>query len=79
MTDEDGKLACPPCLRGLARPLAPKVSPTRLFRELLAGLTAFACLAALLFLLLRWRVETPEQHLDLGRVIGERLPEQSHE
>jgi hypothetical protein len=50
-----------------------------LFREVLAGLTAFACLAAFFFGLLRWRMNTPEQHLNLGRVVGDRLPGQSHE
>jgi hypothetical protein len=50
-----------------------------LFREVLAGLTAFACLAAFFFGLLRWRMNTPEQHLNLGRVVGDRLAGQSHE
>src|SRR5215813_506068 len=67
VTDEEGKLACPPCLRRLARPPAPKASPARLFREILAGLTALACLVALFFALLRWRMNTPEQHLNFGR------------
>jgi len=49
-----------------------------LFREVLAGLTAFACLAALFFALLHWRMNTPEQHLNFGSVV-ERLPGQSHE
>jgi len=79
VTDEEGKLACPPCLRRLARPPAPKASLARLFREVLAGLTAFACLAALFFGLLRWRMNTPEQHLNLGRVVEDRLVRQSHE
>src|SRR5215468_3888389 len=39
VTDEEGKLACPPCLRRLARPAAPKPSLARLFREVLTGLT----------------------------------------
>src|SRR6266853_6988029 len=55
VTDEDGKLACPPCLRRLARPGASKTYPARLFREVLAGLSAFVCLTALFFGLLRWR------------------------
>jgi hypothetical protein len=79
VTDEEGKLACPPCLRRFARPPAPKASLARLFREVLAGLTAFACLAAFFFGLLRWRMNTPEQHLNLGRVVGDRLAGQSHE
>jgi hypothetical protein len=79
VTDEEGKLACPPCLRRMARPPAPKASLARLFREILAGLTAFACLAALFFGLLRWRMNTPEQHLNLGRIVEDRLPGQSHE
>jgi hypothetical protein len=74
VTDEDGKLACPPCLRRLARPSAPKASLTRLFREILAGLTAFACLAALFFALLHWRTNTPEQHLNFGGVVYDQRP-----
>ena len=79
VTDEEGKLACPPCLRRLARPPVPKASLARLFREVLAGLTAFACLAALFFGLLRWRMTTPEQHFDFGRVVEDRLSTQSNE
>jgi hypothetical protein len=41
-----------------------------LFREIVAGLTAFACLAALFFVLLRWRMNMPEQHLNLGRAVA---------
>src|SRR5215471_8899301 len=79
VTDEEGKLACPPCLRRLARPPAPKASPARLFREILAGLIALACLVALFFALLRWRMNTPEQHFDFGRVVEDRLSTQSHD
>jgi len=74
VTDEEGKLACPPCLRRLARPGAPKASLARLFREVLAGLTALVCLAALFFALLSWRMNTPEQHLNFGRMVDDRLP-----
>src|SRR5690348_7535361 len=69
VTDEEGKLACPPCLRRLGHPPAPKAAPARLFREVVVGLTAFTCLAALFFALLRWRMNTPEQHLNLGQVV----------
>jgi hypothetical protein len=79
VTDEEGKLACPPCLRRLARPPVPKASLARLFREVFAGLTAFACLAALLFGLLRWRMNTPEEHFNLGRVVEDRLSTQNNE
>jgi hypothetical protein len=72
-------LACPPCLRRLTRPAAPKLTLARLFREVLAGLIAFACLAALFFALLHWRMNTPEQHLIFGRVVDDRLSGQSHE
>jgi hypothetical protein len=50
-----------------------------LIREVLAGLTALACLAALSFALLRWRMNMPEQHLDFRGVVEGRLTEQSHE
>src|SRR5580692_2134370 len=56
VTDEDDKLACPPCLRRMTRPPAPKPSPTCRLRQALAGFTALACLTALFFALLRWRV-----------------------
>src|SRR5215471_12961239 len=79
VTDEEGKLACPPCLRRMAHPPARKASLARLFRESLAGLTAFAFLAALFFGLLRWRMNTPEQHFDFGRVVEDRLSTQSHD
>jgi hypothetical protein len=79
VTDEEGKLACPPCLRRLAHPRATKASPARLFREVLAGLAAFVCLAIFFFGLLHWRMNTPEQHLNLGQIVEDRLPRQSHE
>lgn len=77
VTDEDDKLACPPCLRRMARPPAPKTSLTRWFRQVLAGLSALACLAALFFALLRWRANTPELHLDFGGV-ALNAPGQNH-
>jgi hypothetical protein len=40
---------------------------------MVAGFTALACLAALLFLLLRWRVNTPEEHLQFGGVVEGRI------
>jgi hypothetical protein len=66
VTDEDDKLACPPCLRRMAWPAAPKPSAARLFRQMLGGVTAFACMLAIFFVLLRWRVNTPELHLNFG-------------
>ena len=79
VTDEEGKLACPPCLRRLARPPAPKPSLTCRLRQVLAGLTAFVSLMAIFFVLLRWRMNTPEEHLNLGHVVNDQLPGQSHE
>ena len=79
VTDEEGKLACPPCLRKLTRPRAPKGSRARLFRDLLAGLTALACVAAVFWALLRWRMNTPEEHLNLGHMLEERVQKQTHE
>jgi|SRR5580698_8482302 hypothetical protein len=76
VTDEEGKLACPPCLRRIACPPAPRLSLTRRFRQILAGLTALASLMALFFALLQWRVNTPEDHMNLGRVAADQLPGQ---
>jgi hypothetical protein len=78
VTDEEGKLACPPCLRRMARSPAPKASLTRCLRQVLAGLTALAALTALFFALLRWRVNTPEGHLNFG-VADDRPPGDSNE
>jgi len=77
VTDEEGKLACPPCLRRMARPPAPRQSIARRVRQALAGLIAFAALVALLFFVLRWRVNTPEEHLNLVRTAAERLPDKA--
>lgn len=67
VTDEEGKLACPPCLRKMARPPAPKQSLGQHLRQVLAGVTALVFFMALFFVLLRWRMNTPEQHLNFGR------------
>jgi hypothetical protein len=63
----------------MASPPAPKLSLTRRLQQVLAGLLALASLMALFFALLRWRVNTPEEHLNLGRIAGDRLPEQHNE
>jgi len=53
----------------MARPPAPKPSLVRRFQQVLAGLVALAALTALFFEILRWRVETPEEHLVFGQVV----------
>jgi hypothetical protein len=78
VTDEEGKLACPPCLRRMARPPAAKLSLTRGFRQVMGGLAALASLMALFFAMLRWRVNTPEEHLNLGNIAIQQ-PEQNNE
>ena len=78
VTDEDNKLACPPCLRRMMRPPA-KPAPGRRFLQGFAGLAALVCLAALFFALLRWRVNTPEAHLNLGDAAFDEPRGQSHE
>src|SRR5437879_2865030 len=50
VTDEEGKLACPPCLRRMA----------------------------LFFALLRWRMNTPEEHLNFGVAADDRPPEKNN-
>ena len=79
VTDEEGKLACPPCLRRMTRPPAPKASLTRRFRQVLAGLTALAALMVLFFALLRWRMNTPEEHLNFGATADNQPTEKSNE
>lgn len=79
VTDEDDKLACPPCLRRMTRTPAPKPSLVRQFRQALAGFIALACLMALFFSLLQWRANRPELHLVLGGAAEPPLPGQSHE
>ena len=79
VTDEEGKLACPPCLRRMASPPAPKPSKALRFRQFLSGVAAFACLVAIFFFLLRWRTNTPEQHLNFDGVTLAAPPEQSHD
>lgn len=69
VTDEDGKLACPPCLRRLSHPPAQKASLARSLREILGGLTVVVGVGAVFFLLLSWRVDTPEQHLNFSSTI----------
>jgi hypothetical protein len=63
----------------MARPPAPSPSLALRLRQILAGLTALGLLLALFFAMLRWRVNTPEEHLNLGRVVVDRQPEQNHE
>jgi hypothetical protein len=63
----------------MARPPAPNLSLMRRFRQVMAGVAALALLMALLFAMLRWRVDTPEQHLIFGRVAADRPPGQNHE
>jgi hypothetical protein len=79
VTDEEGKLACPPCLRRMALPPAPKASLVRRFRQGLAGLAALACLLALFFALLKWRVNRPELHLNFGGAASDQAAGQSDE
>src|SRR5262249_32676582 len=79
VTDEEGKLACPPCLRRMARPLASKPTAARRFRQFLSGVAALALLTTIFFLLLRWRTVTPEQHLNFGTAAPSSPPEQEHD
>lgn len=79
VTDEDDKLACPPCLRRMTRPAAPKPSALRRFRQALAGIAALLCIGLLFFSLLRWRTNSPELHLNLGGAAYDRVTGQSHE
>jgi hypothetical protein len=42
-------------------------------RQMIAGATALASVMGLFFVLLRWRMNTPKQHLNFGRVVEEQL------
>jgi len=68
VTEEEGKLACPPCLRKLARPLALKLSPMNRLWQIFMGFAALASLTLLFFVLLRWRTNRPEQHVSFDSV-----------
>jgi hypothetical protein len=63
----------------MARPPAPKLTLARRCRQVLAGLAALASLMTLFFTLLRWRVNTPEEHLMFGRVAADQQPGQNNE
>lgn len=78
VTDEDNKLACPPCLRRMTHPPV-KPAPGRRFLQAFAGLAALVCLAALFFALLRWRMNTPEAHLNLFVSADGQQSGQNHE
>lgn len=79
VTEEDEKLACPPCLRRMTCPPASNPSRARRFRQALGGLVALACLVALFFALLHWRANTPELHLNLGGAGYDRSAGQNNE
>jgi hypothetical protein len=79
VTDEDDKLACPPCLRRMARPPAGKPSRVRQFRQVLAGLVALVSLAALFFSLLEWRANRPVLHLNFGGRVLDQPAGEIHE
>ena len=79
VTDEDNKLACPPCLRRMMRPPVPKPSLARRLPQVFAGFAALVCLAALFFGLLRWRANTPEVHLSFGDATFDQPGGQHHE
>jgi hypothetical protein len=57
----------------MARSPEEKPSVTRRLWQTISGFMALAALWALFFALLRWRVDTPEEHLNLGRVTGTQL------
>jgi hypothetical protein len=48
-------------------------------KQAFAGFIALACLAALFFALLSWRVNTPELHLNFGGAANDRLAGQTDE
>src|SRR5256885_15858599 len=62
VTDEEGKVACPPCLRRMARPPAPKLSVAARVRQVLVGVTAPASLMAGFFVGFRLRGGSPSKH-----------------
>jgi hypothetical protein len=63
----------------MARPAAPPASPSGRLRQILAGFTALAVLMALFFAMLRWRMNTPEDHLKFGVAADDRPPGKNNE
>lgn len=63
-------MACPP---------APKSSLMRHVWQVLAGVVALASLMALFFVILQWRVTTPEEHLVFGQVVLNGSPDKNSE
>jgi len=62
----------------MARPPAAKLARARRLWQVLGGATALASLMVIFFLLLLWRTNTPEEHLNFG-ASQEAQPEQNHE
>jgi len=63
----------------MARPPAPKLSVAARVRQVLVGITALASLMALFFVVLRWRADTPKEHLNFRTIVVERQPGQDDE
>jgi hypothetical protein len=63
----------------MARPPAPKLSVAARVRQVLLGITALASLMALFFVVLRWRADTPKEHLKFSSIIVEGQPGQDDE
>jgi hypothetical protein len=49
------------------------------FRQILLGIVALGFLTVLFFVLLRWRTNSPEQHMNFGTIAVDQPSEQSDE
>jgi hypothetical protein len=58
----------------MARQPAAKLSLVRRFQQVCTGVIALAIVTAFFFAILRWRVNTPEEHLIFGKIVNDRLP-----
>jgi hypothetical protein len=63
----------------MARPPAPKLSTMNRVSQILMGFAALAALTLVVFVLLRWRTDRPEQHVSFDGVGATQAPEQSDE
>jgi hypothetical protein len=63
----------------MSSPPAPLLSRAHRLRQLVGGFTSLALLMAIFFAILWWRVNTPEDHLNLGGGTRAGVPENKND